>query len=389
MAANGRKTEKRRCPRCKEVKAFDVRNEFCSRDCGAKSLATVAPSAEDSDPIVEGVKRALKADACTKESLAKKLGTTTALVAKAMEALAKKGYQLASRGKHGWRIVIDVDPTQQSKLIVHPSGNFNNKWYTFGVFGDNHSGSKHERVDVVNALYDRFEEAGVKDVFHTGNMLEGEMRLNKHDIKVFGLDAQVQHFIDGLPEKKGMKTHFVTGDDHEGWYQRNEGIEIGRHIEQTAHAGGRKDLDYLGYVEADVILQVPGGERLMRVMHPGGGAAYALSYSAQKIVESFQGGEKPSILLYGHYHKFDLNYYREVYNLGTGCCVDQSIFMRKQKIQAHVGGLIIRIHQAPDGAINRFQVEWMPFYDRSYYQRKREFGVIPSPKNLVFGAEDK
>ncbi len=118
-------------------------------------------------------------------------------------------------------------------------------------------------------------------------------------------------------------------------------------------------------------------------MHPGGGAAYALSYSAQKIVESFQGGEKPSVLLYGHYHKFDWNYYREVHNIGTGCTVDQSIFMRKQKIQAHVGGLLVRLHQAPDGAINRVKVEWIPFYDRGYYSKPRSFGIGANPKTLV------
>lgn len=378
----------RKCPGCEKESVFPNKNKYCSGETciAAKKKRDRALTHAPAD-LNLAVKNALRHDAITKEAMAFRFYCTVDDITREMDILAALGYPVESRGSFGWRIgANNVVMGNRDQLIIHPASQFNNQWYTFGIFGDNHSGSRHERVDVVKALYDRFEEEGVKHVFHTGNMLEGEMRLNKHDISVFGMDAQISHFLETLPEKKGITTHFVTGDDHEGWYQRNEGIEIGRHIAQSAIGVGRKDLHYLGYVEADVVLRVPGGERLMRIMHPGGGAAYALSYSAQKIVESFQGGEKPAILFYGHYHKFDYNYYREVYTIGTGCCVDQSIFMRKQKIQAHVGGLIVRIHQAPDGAINRLQVEWIPFYDRGYYSKPRSFGLAPNPKGLVFDA---
>jgi hypothetical protein len=234
-----------------------------------------------------------------------------------------------------------------------------------------HNCSKHERLDVLNVMYDLYEREGVTEVFNTGNWIEGEMRLNRHDIKVFGLDGQVDYFIDNYPQRPNITTYFVAGDDHEGWYQRNEQIEIGRYAEMRAQRAGRADLKYMGYVEADVEFKVKGGSRIMRVMHPGGGSAYALSYSAQKLVESFQGGEKPSLFLYGHYHKFDYNFYREVYCIGTGCTVDQSIFMRKCKIQAHVGGCLVKFTQAPDGAITSVDVRWCPFYDKGYYLVKR------------------
>jgi hypothetical protein len=151
------------------------------------------------------------------------------------------------------------------------------------------------------------------------------------------------------------------------------GMEVGKFMQQAAEGAGRKDLKYLGYVEADILLKAEHGERLLRVMHPGGGSSYALSYAAQKLVESMQGGEKPSIFCYGHYHKFDYNFYREVHCIGTGCTVDQSIFMRKCKIQAHVGGVRVKLNQAPDGQITRCMVEWMSFYDRGYYSKPRKF----------------
>ncbi len=380
--ANGRKTSTRVCPGCKLEKTFENRLNTCSVECAA-TLRT-EKLLEDSDPKIEGIKRALKQDSATKEDLAKRFKVTEEFVGEALDKLGSNGYNIQSRGKHGWRIVSNFAPTSLSgeSLIIHPKKNYNNKWYKFGVLGDTHFGSKHERLDVVKALYDRYEEEGITEVFHTGNWIEGEFRMNKHDIKVFGMDAQIQYFLEHYPKKKNITTYFVAGDDHEGWYQQREGIEIGRHLEQSAVGGGREDLKYLGYVEADVLLKAQHGERLMRVCHPGGGSAYALSYSAQKIVESYQGGEKPSVLLYGHYHKYDVNYYREVYAVGTGCCVDQSIFMRKQKIQAHVGGLILELQQAEDGAITRMKHEWMPFYDKGYYTNPRQFGDKPS-KRLV------
>jgi hypothetical protein len=258
-----------------------------------------------------------------------------------------------------------------AKTIVHELSNYRSKTHKLGFISDNHLGSKHERIDVMNALYDLYAAEGIETVYNAGNWIEGEKgKLNFHDIKVFGLDDQVDYFVNEYPQRKGITTRFVAGDDHEGWYQQRERICIGEHAENRARKAGRTDLEYIGFVEADVEFKAPGGSRWMKVMHPGGGAAYALSYSAQRLVESFQGGEKPTILAYGHYHKFDYNYYREVYAFGTGCTVDQSIFMRKQKIQAHVGGIIMEFNQAPDGAINRLKVEWIPFYDRGYYTGK-------------------
>jgi hypothetical protein len=63
------------------------------------------------------------------------------------------------------------------------------------------------------------------------------------------------------------------------------------------------------------------------------------------------------------------------------CSVDQSIFMRKQKIQAMVGFTLCRLNQNDDGTVNRFQVEWFPFYDRGFYAKKRNFGLPVNPVN--------
>lgn len=109
----------------------------------------------------------------------------------------------------------------------------------------------------------------------------------------------------------------------------------------------------------------------MRVVHPGGGSSYAISYTDQKRVESYQGGEKPSIELAGHYHKFNYGYPREVHAMQTGCTCDQTMFMRKKKLAAHVGFTVVKIAQdSKDGHVTRFSPEWNPFYDNGYYKKR-------------------
>lgn len=246
---------------------------------------------------------------------------------------------------------------------------FDNKLYKIGFTGDNHLCSKWERLDVLNALYDIYEQEGITEVYNTGNWIEGEARFNKYEIHTVGMTPQVEYFIKNYPQRKGITTYFIAGDDHEGWYVQREKMNIGEYAQMKAQKEGRNDLIYIGYVEADVILQAKKGNSIMKVMHPGGGSAYALSYSPQKIVESFSGGEKPNILLLGHYHKFDFICYRNIYTIQTGTTCDQTTFMRKLKIQAHVGGGILEFMQSQDGAISRAKVEWIGFYDRPYYKR--------------------
>lgn len=243
-------------------------------------------------------------------------------------------------------------------------------WKRFGFVSDTHLGSKHYRPDVLKALYDWYAAEGVKHVFHGGNWIEGEARFNFHDVAVHGMESQLRMMIDEYPQREGITTHFVGGDDHEGWYQQREGLNIGQTLQDKARGAGRKDLHYLGYVEADVELAASKGSAVLRVMHGGGGSSYAVSYRPQKIVESWTGGEKPQVLLLGHYHKLSYNLTRNVHVVQGGCTADQSIFMRKKSIEAHVGGVMVRLRQDSSGAITDFVPHFRAFFDRGYYERR-------------------
>ena len=251
-------------------------------------------------------------------------------------------------------------------------GNPRDEWtHIFGVTSDNHLCSKYARLDVLNAAYDHFERRGITHVFNAGNWVDSEARFNKTELLTApGMDNQLDYLIDKFPVRNGITTHFIAGDDHEGWYAQREGIEIGRYLESRATAAGRSDLHYLGYAECDVALKCGSGAAVARVVHPGGGSAYAVSYTDQKRVESYQGGEKPQLEIVGHYHKFNYGFPREVHTVQAGCTCDQSLFMRKKRLQAHVGFVELRIKQDSAGVITRFGVEWFPFFDRGYYEKR-------------------
>ena len=326
-----------------------------------------AKTLEPTDKFDAKVKKLLLAKSYSLVELADKLGVTPKTVTESLARLKDAGHNVDVRHE---QVSLNKDVQAGNRIIVNSADFFDGKDFKFGALGDTHLYSKYERLDVLNALYDIYEREGITTVYHTGNAVDGEFRFNKFDLQgPSGIGPQIEYFAKNYPQRDGITTYFITGDDHEGWWINREAVNIGKLMQDTAESLGRTDLKFIGHVETDIVLRAPKGEAVMRVMHPGGGSAYATSYTAQKIVESFQGGEKPHILLIGHYHKLEYGYPREVHVVQTGCTQDQTPFMRKQKIQAHVGGTIIRFHQANTGEINRFSVEFFPFYDRKFYEK--------------------
>jgi len=239
--------------------------------------------------------------------------------------------------------------------------------FVFGAAGDLHAASKYTRWDVREDLYRQFIEAGAQCNFDTGNWIDGEAGFNRYDIEAHGLDMQCKLLSERHP--RGLPTYAVWGDDHEGWYVSREGVDVGRYTENVMREAGHEWTN-LGFMEAHVVLKNAntGKTASLAVVHPGGGSAYATSYSIQKIVESLEGGEKPNIGLYGHYHKLWGGIIRNVFCVQTGTQQDQTPFMRKKRLEAHVGGTLIRARQDPDtGAIMAINFELIRYFNKEYY----------------------
>ncbi|MBR9700338.1 hypothetical protein GOV11_00550 [Candidatus Woesearchaeota archaeon] len=303
----------------------------------------------------------------------------------------------------------------------------------FGATSDSHMVSHHH---VGNAkkqegplwnFYRMCAREGIDTVFHGGNYIDGACRFNKFEVRATGVTEQFDIFVNEYPYVPGVKTVFISGDDHEGWWWKRDGLDVAEYGALKANAAGRDDMEFIGYIEADIAiipgvgfvynkylpseeekktlleqnllrsdddldprkhkdgtydpsifypkskglgdLVIPKNAAIMRLMHAGGGTSYAKSLRSQKIVEVQEAGEKPQIMLIGHYHKAVSDLIRNVHTVQLGTTEDQSSFMRKKTIPADLGSYILEINQDEVGAINVFSSRFIPYVNRGYNQR--------------------
>lgn len=289
-------------------------------------------------------------------------------VREALAWLQQNGYNVAvaEQGEEP-RLFLAANAASPRDMRIKAEKFYDGYRFRFGAVSDTHLGSKYYRPEILNALYDNFAKHGITTVFHGGNYIEGE-RHDRTGLVAHGLQGQIDYFVNNYPQREGITTYFVAGDDHEGWYQQDVGIDIGRFTQNEAEKQGRTDLVNLGYMEADIAIRTPKGKCMIRLLHAGGGSAYAISYSPQKLVESYEGGEKPAVLLIGHYHKAEYIFYRNVHCLQLGTTKSQDTFMRKKRLAAHLGGWRVEMILGPDGTVREFTQSWLPFFNRGFYE---------------------
>ena len=239
--------------------------------------------------------------------------------------------------------------------VVIPSAWQNERTIRFGLTGDTHFNSKWVQITHLHDLYNKFRKAGIKNVYHAGDIDEGEQMRQGHPFECYrqGSDEHVAEIVKNYPKVSGINTHFILGN-HDASFIKLSGQDIGKAI-----AKDRDDMIYLGRDIADIKLTP---NCTLQLVHPWGGGAYALSYKPQKMLDAMSGGEKPNILAIGHFHKAMYFFYRNVHTFQVGTLQAQTSFMRGNSLAAMMGGWIVELDVAADGTINRIYQEWAPYY---------------------------
>lgn len=293
----------------------------------------------------------IKKQAYKKDDLCQRYNLTRLQLQNILSNISDSGYVLMD---YGDSIRIATDYVAKDNDIEE---NWNgDKIIRFGVVSDTHIGSKWMQLSVLRKLYEIFDREGLDTVYNVGDITEGYNMRRGHEYEVFlhGADEQCDYTVKNYPRLKKGKTRFIIGN-HDLSHMKAGGIDVGRRI-----ARERNDMEYLGALNAKIHLTP---NCTMELNHPLDGASYALSYSIQKMIDSYSGGNKPNILLNGHHHKMFYLFYRNVHGVECGTTEAQSSWMKGKRIQAHIGGLIITVHVNDDGTINRFLPEFIPFYD--------------------------
>ena len=215
--------------------------------------------------------------------------------------------------------------------------------HKFGLVSDTHFGSLFADKALLKYAYEVFAEEGVKTVLHAGDLMDG-MRMYKgqeFELECQGADSQVALVVDQYPKQKGITTYFITGN-HDRSFWKLSGTEVGDKV-----ASQRPDMVHLGHQEADIKIGEGEAVATIRLSHPDGGTAYAISYKIQQYINALPSGTKPDLLLTGHYHKTEELYYRGVIAYQAGTTQHQTPFMRGKQLAAAMGFRILEIVVAP------------------------------------------
>lgn len=225
----------------------------------------------------------------------------------------------------------------------------------FGVMGDTQFGSKYAQITHLHNFYDLCEREGIKDVYHTGDITDGLKMRPGHEYELYEIsaDGQCDDVIKNYPMRKGITTHFITGN-HDASLYKHVGFDIGRAI-----AKEREDMIYLGR-DCAVVNLTP--ECTLELRHPWDGTAYAISYKIQKMIEAMEADSKPNILAVGHYHKQEHIFYRNIHALQTASFQSQTPFTRGKGISVAMGGYIVTVEVDKNGFIQRFTPSFIPCY---------------------------
>ena len=196
----------------------------------------------------------------------------------------------------------------------------------------------------------------VDKIYQAGDILEGMSGRDGqiYELSEIGYQKQMEKAVKMFRLLKDFQVYGIDGN-HDEWYQNkaNMGIIVGQELEKNV-----ENYTHLGQMEADVELRP---DITMKLYHGRDGTAYAVSYKMQKLMESLTGGEKPNVILSGHYHKALYMFNRNIHGLECGTMCGQTGWMRGKKIPAHKGFWIADI-ELGKGGIGKFAPQFFPGY---------------------------
>ncbi|MHA1302356.1 MAG: hypothetical protein ACTSPI_01455 [Candidatus Heimdallarchaeaceae archaeon] len=251
----------------------------------------------------------------------------------------------------------DINPIKYKPQKI----DFPDRHVKFCTFSDAHMGHVCYRPDILEKMIRDSKKQGVEFYLNVGDTLEGMSGRDGHiyELAFIGATAQLNYFEEQFEKFNKTIYSIEPQNSHGGWFKSkgNMGLDIGPELEKR-----NKHYKFIGYDEQDLCLE--NGCKI-RLRHPGGGTAYAISYKMQKYIEAISGGRKPHLLFQGHFHKAQYMFYRNIHGYDAGCLQEQSPFMKKTNTPAHLGYWIIDVnmYKQKRKGLERVTNQFIPFYE--------------------------
>lgn len=227
----------------------------------------------------------------------------------------------------------------------------------FGFVADMHLCSIAERLEVLNEAYDDFERQGITHVLCTGDVTDGwkEYRNHINFVKCHGDQEQAAYAIKHFPKRKGIKT-LTIGGNHDDSYAASKVDRLSLVTHGFHHNGkefaGRDDIVYLGQYSHYLIFPQ---EVRVHLLHPRGGASYAISYKQQKRSEEMDRNARPDVQLSGHYHVFSYIFLKGTHFVAGIGMQDETEFFKRLGFGRSIG-YIVCDYEIAKGELKKFSV---------------------------------
>lgn len=316
---------------------------------------TPRPNGLDPDALTRKLFEITKKGPISFSVLCDRLDMSPAKTKDAIKAARDQGIQLKVEHDHVGFAPQQAEDRVQNVGIAPVIG----ERQRVGVISDTHLGSKFcLRPQLVEFIHYAYQE-GVREILHVGDVTDGDYRHGKFEMSHMGLDAQAQDLFEVLPQLPGLTYHAITGN-HDYTFTEQSGVDVGKFLEGYFRERGRSDLRFYG--NRGAFLKVRGA--VVHLWHPRSGVSYARSYALQKHIEKYSSGEKPNILLAGHWHVYCHVFERGVHALA--CPTFQgggSAFSKSLGGAPAIGGMILSWDLTEHGTLRSFVHEYRAYFE--------------------------
>jgi len=243
--------------------------------------------------------------------------------------------------------------------------------FSFVAISDTRLGSKSQQLAILNDIYRKADEMGIKNVILCGNISAGLKPITDTESNfIDDTQAQIDYIIQNYPKYEGITTYFIAGKLDEK-HITSHNINIGKRI-----ADSRDDMIYLGENICDITID----KVKMQIINSRLNKTYTASYRTQQTIDAYRSEDKPDILLYGGLLQMEKYTYRDVncITIPSVCATDNE--MKTKRYANTIGAWYVTVKTNEKGLLESVNALNSPYYVSNKNDYK---GItINIPKNI-------
>ncbi len=270
------------------------------------------------------------------------------------------------------RSIIEDEKHPSTSPTLNVSNHIKDNSLAFGVVSDTCFNSQYQRLDLVHTTYRHFKESNVSFVLHCGNLIDKFIGKNQASenfihLEYFDMISALKDWVPNI----GVSTYYIGGRNEASYkgkkvFAEDDGdiVKIEADIPEDI-AKVRKDLEFIGWHNARVKLT---DKTTIAIASPPSGTRkpYTISHPMTSIVESYGGGEKPTIQLVGYYNKSWEGLHRGVVTIMVPTLQNSLPIAYSKAEPSHaLGAYVLKLKFKEDGSLaqNGIKKVKIAFYD--------------------------